>query len=356
MRIPRGLAWLLVGMAVLTAGLLRQFHDLTPTSPFLTPAVGSLLFASVLFLVLVAARERQIGAAPGPGVRLGSLTPILLMLLVEKWISSGFYQPIFSLLAPASLPEEAADAWFRAMCGIGLLGVVLISSRFSRPAAAWVYARLFGWKAVVGIGAATIAIGGSGAGLAMIAMAVGTGVSVLPPDPTGPLAVVLCGQAAIALAEEMYYRGLLLGELLRLAPRLGLRSKTVRRWIALGLTSLMFGIEHLGESSGWDDAARTIVFALALGALLGMIVLLTDNLWFAASLHAWINWALLGASPRVAYGPAEASLSSGAAVSLALIAAFVAAFALQRRRAPTRVTSGRPFRRRRRSRRSDPAG
>lgn len=334
MRIPRSLAWLLVAMGMFTAGLLRQFHDLTPTSPFLAPAVGSLLFACVLFLVLVAVRERQIGASPGPGVRLGSLTPVLLMLLVEKWISSGFYQPIYALLAPAALGEEAADAWFRALCGIGLLAVVLLSSRFSRPAAAWVRARLSGRKAVQGIGAATIAVAGAGASLALIAVATGAGVSVLPPHPQGPLAVVLGGQAAIALGEEIYYRGLLLGELLRLAPRLGLHSPRVRRWAALSLTSLMFGMEHLGLSSSWDDGARRLVFALALGTLLGMIVLLTNNLWLAASMHAWINWALLDAAPRVAYGPARASLSPGASVSLALIAAFLAAFVLQRRAIP----------------------
>jgi hypothetical protein len=84
LRIPRALAWLLIAMGLFTAGLLRKFHDLTPASPFLSPVVGSLLFACVLFLFLVAARERLIGPAPGPGIRLGSITPILLMLLLEK--------------------------------------------------------------------------------------------------------------------------------------------------------------------------------------------------------------------------------------------------------------------------------
>ena len=331
MRIPRALAWLLIAMAVFTAGLLRQFHDLTPASPFLTPAVGSLLFACVLFLFLVAARERQIGAAPGPGIRLGSLTPILLMLLVEKWISSSFYPPLFALAAPPNLPDDAADAWFRAMCGFGLLVIVLVSSRFSLPAAAWVRARLSGAKPLVGIATAALAIGGAGVVVALIALAVGSSVSLLPPHPQGRIAVVLVGQAAIALAEETYYRGLLLGELLRLGPRLGLHAPAVRRWVALGLTSVLFAMEHLGPSSGWDDGARQLVFTLALGALLGMIVLLTDNLWFAASLHAWINWLILGAAPRLAFGPAQAGLPPGASVSLALIAAFVAAFALQRR-------------------------
>ena len=331
MRIPRALAWLLIVMAIFTAGLLRQFHDLTPTSPFLAPAVGSLLFACVLFLVLVAARERQIGAAPGPGIRLGSLTPLLLMLLVEKWFSSGFYPPLFALAAPANLSDEAGDAWFRLMCGSGLLAIVLLTSRFSLPAASWVHTRLFGFKSVVGIGTAVIAIGCAGGILAVFAVAAGSTISVLPPHTQGPLAVVLLGQAAIALGEETYYRGLLLGELLRLGPRLGLHAPASRRSVALSLSSLLFGMEHVGSSADWSDGGRQLVFALALGALLGMIVLVTENLWFAAALHAWINWLLLDAAPRLAYGPTQAGLPPGASVSLTLIAAFLAAFVLQRR-------------------------
>ncbi len=331
MRIPRALAWLLIGMAIFTAGLLRQFHDLTPTSPFLAPAVGSLLFACVLFLFLVAARERQVGAARGPGIRLGSLTPILLMLLVEKWISSGFYPPIFVLIAPASLSDDAADAWFRLLCGTGLLGVVLLTSRFSRPASSWVRARLSGFRPLVGLGAAAITIGTGGAVLALFAMAAGSAPSVLPPQTLGPLAVVLLGQAAIALGEETYYRGFLLGELLRLGPRLGLHAPAARRWVALSLSSLLFGMEHVGNASGWADGARQLVFALALGTLLGMIVLVTENLWLAAGLHAWINWLLLDAAPRLAFGPAKSALTPGSAISLTLIAAFVAAFLMQRR-------------------------
>ena len=334
MRIPRALAWLLIAMAIFTAGLLRQFHDLTPTSPFLAPAVGSLLFACVLFLVLVAARERQIGAAPGPGIRLGSLTPVLLILLVEKWISSGFYPPIFVLASPPNLSDDAADAWFRLMCGAGLLAIVLLTSRFSRPAASWARSRLFGLNCVVGIGSAAIAIGGAGAILAAIAIAAGSTPSVLPPKTQGPLVVVLLGQAAIALGEEIYYRGLLLGELLRLGPRLGLHAPAARRWVALSLSSLLFGMEHVGNAAGWSDGARQLTFALALGMLLGMIVLVTENLWFAASLHAWINWLLLGAAPRLAYGPAQAALTPGGSISLTLIAAFLAAFVLQRRATP----------------------
>lgn len=331
MRVPRWLAWMLIAIAMFTAGLLRQSHDLTPTSPFLAPAVGSLLFACVVFLFLVAVRERQIGPAPGPGVRLGSLTPLLLMLLVEKWVSSNFYQPLFAFFAPATLSAEQADAWFRLVCGVGLIAIVALLATFSRPARSFVLARLGGWKFVSGTTAAAGAVLAAGVALGAVALAVGSSVGIVSPAMDGAWPVVFAGQTSLALGEESYYRGLLLGELLRLTPRLGIALPATRRWIALGMTSVMFGMEHLGVASGWEDGLRQVVFAIALGSLLGLLTLVTANLWFSASMHAWINFLLLGAAPGLAYGAARAELPPGATVSLALIAAFVAAFALQKK-------------------------
>ena len=94
MRVSRPLAWTLILSTLLTAGLLRQFHDQTPRSPYVPPVVGSLLFVCVFFLLLVSAREWRLGATPGRGVRLGSLTPLLLMLVMEKWLSPNLaYDP-----------------------------------------------------------------------------------------------------------------------------------------------------------------------------------------------------------------------------------------------------------------------
>lgn len=331
MRIPRALAWVLLGMGVFTAGLLRQFHDLTPRAPFLAPAVGSLLFACVLFLFLVAARERQVGASPGPGIRLGSLTPLLLMLLFEKWVSSSFYQPVFAWLAPADLPAAEADAWFRALCGAGLLAIVAVLWRFSAPAASWVGARLAAGRVPGGVASSLVAIGGTYAVLAAISLAAGSGVRWAPPSVEGPVGVVVFGQAGLALAEEIYFRGLLLGEMLRLAPRLGLSRAAVARWLVLVSTSGMFAMEHLGGAASWGEGVRQFVFTLALGLLFGMLVLVTANLWYAAVLHAWINWLLLGATPRLAFGAPDAALAPGVYIFLALIGAFVVAFLTSRR-------------------------
>ena len=138
MRIPVWLAWLLLALGFFTAGLLRRFHDQTPTSPFVPPIVGSLLFAAIVFLLLVAAREWRQGAVPGPGVRLGSVTPILLMLLIEKWTSLTIYNPVFFFISSNSNSEATPtmlDAQFRAFAGAGLLLVCMLVARLSAPAA-----------------------------------------------------------------------------------------------------------------------------------------------------------------------------------------------------------------------------
>ena len=326
-------------MVLFTAGLLRQFHDLTPTSPFLNPAIGSLLFACVVFLFLVAVRERQIGAAPGPGVRLGSLTPFLLMLLVEKWVSSALYGPLFAWLAPPHLDPVSADAAFRALCGVGLLAILLATSRFSRPAGAFLAARLAPRRALPGIGAGLVAVLASSAAVAALSLALGSRPRVLLPPGAGPLPLVLVGQPLLALAEEAWFRGLLLGELLRLAPRLGLAGPAARRWFAIATTALLFGFEHFTLQGGPEEGVRQLVFALALGTLFGMLVLLTSNLWFVATLHAWINLLLLGALPRLAFGATGDPLPPGVTISLVLIAAFIAAFLAERRRVYARTAS-----------------
>ena len=79
MRIPTPLAWFILVATFGTAALLRQFHDRIPSSPLISPVVGSALFAAILLLLLVTAHERRQGPVAGPGVRLGTLPPLLLL-------------------------------------------------------------------------------------------------------------------------------------------------------------------------------------------------------------------------------------------------------------------------------------
>ena len=64
--------------------------------------------ANAEVILLVSAREWNRGAVPGSGVRLGSLTPLLLMLLIEKWVSISVYPWFFRVVAPAHAPPNAS--------------------------------------------------------------------------------------------------------------------------------------------------------------------------------------------------------------------------------------------------------
>ena len=328
MRVPRWLAWILVLAGFFTAGLLRQFHDTTPSSPFAPPAVGSLLFACVVFLVLVAARERGSSAAPGPGIRLGSLTPILLMLLVEKWVSISLYNPVFYFLAPRDASPALVDGWYRAFAGAALLVVCVAISAFSRPTTRATWRLVAARRAVQGAAIALTAVG--------VAYAVAWGVlaaSGSDPRPGWPPASsltvwLLAGQAIRAFAEELYYRGFLMGEILRLATRLGARADAARRWVALVTTSVLFGMEHVTLTAG--EMPTQWIFTIAIGILLGMLVMASRQLWIAALLHAWINWLVLGVAPVWSDARGRALATGGAYVSIAVGTAFLLAFAVRR--------------------------
>lgn len=324
MRIPKAFGWALLLASLFTAGLLRQFHAFTPVSPFAPPAVGSLLFASVVFLFLVSAREQRFGAAPGPGIRMGTLTPVLLMLLVEKWVSISLYNPAFYVLAPEDAPEALLDAWYRAFAGAGLLAVCLLVANFSKPAKIRTWARIAPRLAPRGLATAVIAALGACGILWLFAVPLRIAMRPSFPEPGVYNAWIVVGQATLAFAEELYYRGLLLQEIGRIAPRLGAVSPIARRWVPLLLTSALFGMEHVTLAP--SEAMGEVVFSAALGALLGLLVLLTDNLWISVGLHAWINWLVLGVAPHWADARGRMIPAPGAYVSLALVVVFVAAY------------------------------
>ncbi|MBZ5638922.1 MAG: CPBP family intramembrane metalloprotease [Acidobacteriia bacterium] len=332
MRVPAWLAWILLGITFLTAGLLRQFHSEIPRSPYVNPLVGSLLFAAVFFLLLVAAREWRLGPLPGHGIRMGSITPILLMLLLEKWISLGLYGPVFYLVAPEGLAEANLDARYRAFAGLGLLLTCALLSGFSPPAwrRTWRRIRPGRWPAGV-LGVAAV-VAGVYLVLGGLAAALGGRLRLHWPAPEALLGWILCGQALRAFAEEYYYRSLLLAEMQRLGPRLGARGRVASRWVALIPTSLVFGLEHVALGPPWEEPLRQAAFTLALGLLLGVLVLATENLPFVAGLHAFINWLVLGAAPRFVDETGAPALPVGTYVGLALALAFVLAYLAERRR------------------------
>ena len=133
MRIRPVLAWTILLMAFFTAGLLRQFNDRIPNSPWLPPIVGSALFAAIFLLLLVTARERRRADVMGPGIHLGTITPLMLMLLIEKWFSLSLYPIVFSWMTPSELDPRFLDVLYRAFAGVSLILVCIIVGSLSRP-------------------------------------------------------------------------------------------------------------------------------------------------------------------------------------------------------------------------------
>jgi membrane protease YdiL (CAAX protease family) len=262
------------------------------------------------------------------------------MLLLEKWVSLAVYPRVFGWIASEGTPPRLLDAMFRAFAGCALIALCLVLGRFSRPTLrkTWRRARPIRWP-IAALGTLLVlfgcyvVLGGLGAALG--------GGLVLAWPHGGPILVwIVAGQAVLAFAEELYYRGLLLCEMERLAPRLGLRSRPLRRWTALLFTASLFGMEHFTLGPPWGDALRELVFAVSLGLLLGILVMLSTNLHFAGGVHAWINWLLLGVAPYFVDAQDRPALPAGTYIGLTLILAFVVTYAFRRWRRRTSLDGG----------------
>ncbi len=336
MALSRSLAWSILGLAFFTAGLLRHFHDRVYHSPYVLPAVGSLVFAAIFLLLLVAARERRLDPPRETTVRIGTLAPILLMLLVEKWVSMTLYAPLFSPFPSEGVSDAEMDARYRAFAGLALLLVCVLLAGFSPVAAqrTWRRSRPIRWLPAAA-GTATVVVVAYLL-LAAASAALGGGLSLEWPSPDRALLWIVGGQALRAFAEEVYYRGLLLSEMERLAPRLGVRSPAARRWASLIPTAALFSLEHITDAPPWAGTGREAIFTFSLGLLLGILVLVTNNLHFAAGVHVYVNWLLLAAAPRFVDWSGQPALPPGTYVGLVLILAFVFSFVTQKPDAESR--------------------
>ena len=330
LRIPLPLAWFLLIAACGTAALLRTFHQRTPESPLVSPIVGSALFAAILLLLLVTARERRQADVPGPGVRLGALTPLMLMLLIEKWFSVSLYPLVFSSMTPRNLDPRFLDMVYRAFAGVSLILVCIIVGSLSRPTMRKVLRRGRPVRWPIAALGFVLTVGGCYALLGGLSWLLGGHLRLALPRANALLFWVIGGQSVLAFAEELYYRGVLLSEMERLAPQLGVRSAAARRWVALLFTSALFGLEHLTLGPPWGQPLRELAFAVSLGLLFGILIMVSTNLHFVAGVHAWINWLLLGAAPYFVDTAGRPALPPGTYIGVTLILAFALTFLFRR--------------------------
>ncbi|MFX3631812.1 MAG: lysostaphin resistance A-like protein [Candidatus Pristimantibacillus sp.] len=103
-------------------------------------------------------------------------------------------------------------------------------------------------------------------------------------DTGSVLITSITAALSAAIIEELIFRGLMFQAI----------NKWAGSWLALAVTSLFFGVAHLGNTGAtlWSAFAITI----EAGILLGAAFLWRRNLWFAMALH--FSWntleALLG--------------------------------------------------------------
>jgi hypothetical protein len=256
------------------------------------------------------------------------------MLLVEKWLSLGLYEPLFDWIAQSNLADALADAQFRAFAGVALLATCLLLARLSEPTRRKVWRRLRPMRWMTAAAQVFLVAAGTYLILGLLSAALGYPLKLSWPS-AGPLLYwVLIGQAFVALGEEVYYRGLLYCEVERLSPRMGIRSAIARRWTAVGLTSMLFAMEHMDLTQDWNVVVRQTVFIASLGALFALLVAVSGNLHLAAGIHAWINWLLLGAVPHFVNAEGVAALPAGSYIGVTLILAFTLAFLFRKFRPP----------------------
>ena len=87
LRIPVALAWSILILTFVTAGILRQFHDRIPLAPHTTPLLGSLLFAAIVLLLLALPWSLLLGVWPiAQALPIVGAGIVLLGVTVNGWI------------------------------------------------------------------------------------------------------------------------------------------------------------------------------------------------------------------------------------------------------------------------------
>ena len=196
------------------------------------------MLIGVVFVFLTSAIFVGVGSELGP-------VGLSVMALIDAVAGFAFYVLTMRLVARRRIPELALGTAARELlAGLGLGAAFIIVS----------------YVIVLGLG--------------------GYSIAWAPEDAGRTIALALAVNAGAAVTEELTFRGLLFQGIERLG------GPTRGRWIALGVTSILFGGLHILNPGAtvWSSAA----IAIEAGVLLGAAFMWRRNLWFVIGLHfAW---------------------------------------------------------------------
>ncbi len=83
----------------------------------------------------------------------------------------------------------------------------------------------------------------------------------------------------VAFAEELFFRGYLLNNLMQ----------SMNKWLALVISALLFAFVHIGNPAAMDSVVPVIEVFIG-GLMLGINYIYTKNLWFGIFLHFGWNF------------------------------------------------------------------
>jgi len=215
-------------------------------------------------------------------------------ILRQGWLRATLYLIVVSLIVyifqtysdiildEIKVGNEAAEASitnFAIIYGLMGLSIVLVT---------WLMRKFIDRKSLVSLGFAWKGYSNE-AGLGFFAALAILGIGSIILVATGnisfisaslnlpPLLFAIVIMIAVALVEELLFRGYLLNNLLQ----------SVNRWLALGISSLLFALFH---QSNPDVTVFAIINILLAGILLGLNYIFTRNLWFGICFHFGWNY------------------------------------------------------------------
>jgi len=201
--------------------------------------------------------------------------PLTLMLIAIMVFAAGTALGIFLL---RQVPAQPGTPWPLANAAIVILCLLALFWPFFRwvdPSAAGLFGRR-GWaRELLGGLAAGILIFGTVVGVSAV---MGT-YEIIGSSGLETIWAPLAFQALIpGFTEELLFRGILFRYI----------EKAGGSWIALAVTSALFGAAHIANPGAtW---LSSLAIAIEAGILLGAVYMLTRRLWAAMGLHAGWNF------------------------------------------------------------------
>ena len=315
-------ALLLAGIG--TSGLLRTFHDHTPRlfgGPF-----GSLLALGTLALLALHLVQRRddrdlFPEAPAhAGLRPGLVIPLLTVLLAEKWISVDLLGSAYGWIDAVFRDPRTADAMYRAWTALALIGVSFGAVWVLRQSAHRLARLAAGRRLLFALSTAGAATFVTAAGLWTLTRLAGGS----PAWQTAPEPLLLIGGAQLlrAVAEELFFRGVVQTGLIRLLAETGLEEGRLPRLLAIAAVSSGFALEHYDPSLSPGTNLRTLLYVFAMSTVFGTMLEVARNLYLPMAAHVVVNLLVSGVWPIPLAGDGAALVTPNFAATCWLVLVF----------------------------------